>query len=112
MNTNQEVKRMWDDLGVARVDLSTTPDHLAADIARNGHTLPAVREWVKDHQQRKTLSHDCTYVLKHEAERAVGQWVPHSVLIFAVWLEGHHLDHWRVEGGAGVFQTTLGRKAG
>ncbi len=109
MNVEKKVIEMWGALGVPRVDLSTTPEHLAADITRNGHTLDAVREWVKGHAHRKTLSHDCTYVLKHEAERAVGQWVPHSVLIFAAWLEGHQLDHWRVEGGAGVFQTTIGK---
>lgn len=107
--TAEKTREMWDALGVPQVDLSKNPDHLVADILRNGGPLAAVRAWAKKHNKRKTPSHSCTYRLKHGLAAQIGQWVPHSVLPLALYLGGIQFYNWRPEGGAGVFQTNLGR---
>lgn len=106
----KKVREMWASLDAPAVDLSCDAAHLIADIERNGEVLPEVRKWARVRKKRKTLATTNTYALKHDAERDLGCWVPHSVFVFALYLEGFTLNNFSFRGEAVVFRTNLGAK--
>lgn len=103
-----QIRQLWELHGP--IDLWASEELAAKDIINHQDMLTPCRTWVSGRRKLKsTNTRKTTYRWKHDAEDAIGEWVPHSIFILACFLEGVTLKSAGKDGDVWVFFTNLGQ---
>ena len=106
-NIEEQIDDLWELCG--RIDLSASVDELKKDITKFSAMIAPCRNWLSNRNKLKNIKRTPdSYSLKHEAESGVDGWVPHSVFVFAAFLEGFDLSHSSLRGDVYVVSTNIG----
>lgn len=103
-----QIKHFWEACGP--IDCCETLEDVTNDIIKNQCMIEPCLKWLSTCNRLNNLNKkNDTYSLKHDAELHLGQWVPHSVFIFAAFLDGFNLKPHGKRGDVWVFQTNIGK---
>jgi hypothetical protein len=93
------------------IDCSKTVDHLKNDISKFSNMIGPCRDWISKRNKLKNINSSTdSYSLKHEVESELNTWVPHSIFVFAAFLEGVKLTQSSLRGDIYVVLTNIGAK--
>jgi hypothetical protein len=105
----QEIELLWEKCG--QLDLFETLDDLKTDIAKFSNLIVPCRIWLTGRNKLKNIKHSAdSHAIKHQAERDIGQWVPHSVFVLSAYLEGFELSKSKLRGDVYAVYTNIGAK--
>ena len=104
----EKIEELWELCG--RVDLSTSVEELKKDITKSSIMIAPCRNWLSTRNKLKNIKRTPdSYSLKHDAENDINKgWVPHSVFVFAAFLEGFDLSSSSLRGDVYVVSTNIG----
>lgn len=104
---NEKIEELWKLCGP--IDCFKTLDDLRKDIIKFSHMITPCLNWLSLRKKLKNMK-SCpdSYSLKHEAENELKEWVPHSVFVFAAFLDGFNLSESRLRDNVYVVSTNIG----
>ncbi|WP_415776350.1 hypothetical protein ACMYQ1_10215 [Shewanella oncorhynchi] len=102
-----KIDDLWELCGP--IDGARTVDDLKMDISKSSNIIAPCRDWIsKRNKLRNIKKTPDSYRLKTEVEGELNTWIPHSVFVFAAFLEGVKMTRSYLSRDVYVVSTNIG----